>query len=202
MDTEDGDEPSVETAADSEGDTQSEIGSPVDAGISTDVAETADTARLDTDSGTETPSMRETGSEEDGAGHTDAAEATTAEVDASERGTESTVTDAEQTWGVLLHASALLGVAVPFGNVMGPLLVWLIKREESEFVDASGREAVNFQLTWTGLMLGAIVSLVVGVGFLLVPLVAIAWLALVVIGTVRASERTVYEYPMTLDIID
>ncbi len=112
------------------------------------------------------------------------------------------VSDEEQTWGVLLHASAFSGLVVPFGNVLGPLLVWLIKRDESTFIEESGKDALNFQLTWTMLMLGALLSLLVGVGFLLVPLVGVAWLVIVVLATVRASEREVYEYPLTLDLID
>src|SRR6056297_2201348 len=112
------------------------------------------------------------------------------------------VTDEEQTWGVLLHASAFCGLLVPFGNVLGPLLVWLIKRDESRFIDESGKNALNFQLTWTMLMLGALLSLLVGVGLLLVPAVGVAWLVIVVLATVRASEKEVYEYPLTLDLVD
>jgi hypothetical protein len=112
------------------------------------------------------------------------------------------VTDDEQTWAVILHASAFSGLVVPFGNVLGPLLVWLIKKDESPFLDASGKEAVNFQLTWTILLLGALLSILVGIGFLLVPIIAVAWIVLVVLGTVRASEKEIYDYPLTLDLID
>lgn len=111
------------------------------------------------------------------------------------------VTDDEQTWAVVLHASALSGLVVPFGNVLGPLLLWLIKRDESEFLDASGKEVLNFQLTWTLLLLGAVVSLLIGIGFLLVPIVVVAWLVIVVLATIRASEKEIYDYPFTLDLI-
>lgn len=114
----------------------------------------------------------------------------------------SAVTDDEQTWGVLIHISALSGLAVPFGNILAPLLLWLVKKDESEFVDASGKEAMNFQLTWTLLLLGASLTILIGVGLLVVPVIAVAWLVLVVLATIRASEKEVYDYPLTIDFID
>ena len=112
------------------------------------------------------------------------------------------MTDDEQTWGVLVHISALSGLAVPFGNVLAPLLLWLIKKDESEFVDANGKEAINFQLTWTLLLLGASLTILVGVGLLVVPVIAVAWLVLVVLATIRASEKEVYDYPLTIDFVN
>lgn len=111
------------------------------------------------------------------------------------------VTDEEQTWGVLIHISALSGLAVPFGNILAPLLLWLVKKDESEFVDANGKEAMNFQLTWTLLLLGASLTILIGIGLLVVPVIAVAWLVLVVLATLRASEREVYDYPLTIDFI-
>lgn len=111
------------------------------------------------------------------------------------------VTDDEQTWGILAHAAAFTGLVIPFGNILGPLLVWLIKRDESRFVDENGKEAVNFQITWTVLMFFAFLAVFVAVGLVLVPLIALAWLILVVVGTARASDREVYDYPLTVDIV-
>lgn len=114
----------------------------------------------------------------------------------------SEISDDEQTWAILTHASGLLGLVVPFGNIFGPLLCWLIWREESAFVDESGRAALNFQLTWTLWLFLAILSLVVGIGLVLIPAVALAWLVLVVVATARASDREVYEYPLTIDFVE
>jgi len=114
---------------------------------------------------------------------------------------ESEVSSDERTWGSVVHASALVGLFVPFGNVLAPLVVWLIKREESEFVDANGKEALNFQITWTVLLVLALLSVLVGVGVLVAPIVALAWVVLVVLATVRASENEVYDYPLTVDLV-
>lgn len=107
----------------------------------------------------------------------------------------------DRTWGILTHAAALVGFIVPFGNVLGPLLVWAIKKEDSQFVDDNGKRALNFQITWTVLLVVAALLVVVGIGLLVVPLLAIAWLILVILAIVRASDEQVYDYPLTLDLI-
>jgi uncharacterized Tic20 family protein len=53
-----------------------------------------------------------------------------------------------RTWTALVHASALLGVFLHFpGHVLAPLIVWLVKRDESPEIDAHGKEALNFQIS-------------------------------------------------------
>jgi uncharacterized Tic20 family protein len=54
----------------------------------------------------------------------------------------------ERLWGMFCHLAAFAGyIGVPFGNIIGPLIVWLIKRKESAFVDDQGKESLNFQIT-------------------------------------------------------
>lgn len=53
----------------------------------------------------------------------------------------------ERQWGAITHAAALLGILLPMALVLGPMIIWMIKRNESSFLDAQGKEAVNFQLT-------------------------------------------------------
>src|SRR5262245_10976235 len=51
-------------------------------------------------------------------------------------------------WGMLAHLTALSGlIGVPFGHILGPLVIWLIKRQEIPFVDDQGKESLNFQIT-------------------------------------------------------
>ncbi|MFB6310342.1 MAG: DUF4870 domain-containing protein [Salinirussus sp.] len=111
------------------------------------------------------------------------------------------VTSEDRTWGILAHASAFIGLVIPFGNILGPLLVWAIKKEESQFVRENGRQALNFQITWTIILIIAGLSILVAIGLLLVPILAIAWLILVIIAIIRASNNKVYDYPLTLDLI-
>jgi uncharacterized Tic20 family protein len=116
-------------------------------------------------------------------------------------GVDYDVSDEEKTWGVLTHVSGLSGLVVPFGNVIGPLVVWLLKKDESRFVDENGKQALDFQITWTVLIFVSLLTVVLGIGLLLVPVLGLAWLILVVIATVRANEREVYDYPLTIDFV-
>ena len=112
----------------------------------------------------------------------------------------------DRTWGVLAHAAAFAGFVVPFGNVLGPLLVWIMKKDESQFVAENARRALNFQVTWLLLTLFGIAVLIVATitaGVAVPPgffFVALAWLlvplVLIVIAIIRVSDGEVYRYPL------
>lgn len=107
----------------------------------------------------------------------------------------------ERMWGILVHASGFVGMFIPLGNIIAPLLIWLIKKEESQFVDENGKNAVNFQITWTIYLVISALSIIVLIGFLLLPLVILGWLILVILGAIRASNNTIFEYPLTIKFI-
>ena len=69
------------------------------------------------------------------------------------------------TWAMLCHLGALAGlVGIPAGNILGPLIIWLIQKDKHPFVDEQGKEAVNFQISMTIYMIVAAVTIVVGIG--------------------------------------
>ena len=91
---------------------------------------------------------------------------------------------------------ALLG-AGPLA-ILVPLIMWLLKRDESPFLDDHGREAINFQISWWiwGFISGVLVLVLVGILMLLV--LSIAWVILMIIAAVRANSGEYYRYPMTI----
>jgi len=106
------------------------------------------------------------------------------------------------TMGMLCHLLALCGLlGVPLGNIIGPLVVWLIKREECPFVDACGKEALNFQISMTIYLFASVLLALVVIGFVLLPVIIITNLVLTVIASIRASEGTHYRYPLTIRFI-
>ena len=112
----------------------------------------------------------------------------------------------ERTWAVAAHLSAVAGHFVPFGNVLGPLVVWLIKKDEMPLVKDQAKEALNFQITVT---LGFLACLAMACTVILlivaVPLsIAIYLYAIVysIIGAVKANEGVAFRYPITLRLID
>jgi uncharacterized Tic20 family protein len=98
---------------------------------------------------------------------------------------------------------------IPFGNIIAPLIVWLLKRNESLGVDAHGKESLNFHISWTlywliGLAIVTVLCFVL-VGLLLIPVLivagAVGWftmLILTVIASVKASNGQIYRYPLTI----
>ncbi|MFC4078267.1 DUF4870 domain-containing protein [Salinithrix halophila] len=104
-----------------------------------------------------------------------------------------------RTWGMLCHLSAIVGYLVlPLGHIIGPLVVWLIKKDEHPFVDQQGKESLNFQLSMTLYFLVACVLLLLLIGFILVPVIYLTGLVLTIIASVRANEGTPYRYPLTI----
>lgn len=108
----------------------------------------------------------------------------------------------EKTWGMLAHLSGLAGiVGVPFGNILGPLIVWLVKKEEMPFVEREGKEALNFQISM--MIYGIIVAVLCFflIGLLIAPFLFIAYLILTILASVKAKEGKHYRYPFTIRFI-
>jgi uncharacterized Tic20 family protein len=107
----------------------------------------------------------------------------------------------------LLHG--VIGFAIPAGlNIIAPLVFWLMKKNESRYLDAHGKEVVNFNITFSIAMiilwLLFWVLVLVLIGFLFVPLMwvlGIAWLVLTVIGAIQASDGKLFRYPGTIRFI-
>lgn len=104
----------------------------------------------------------------------------------------------DRNWATIAHLSALAGFIIPFGNIIGPLVVWLIKKDQSPHIADAGREALNFNIT---VAIGALISfclMLVFIGFLLFGLLAIVWLVLVIVAAVKSSDGTMYRYPFNI----
>jgi uncharacterized protein len=112
-------------------------------------------------------------------------------------------------WNMLCHLSALAGlVGIPFGNILGPLIIWQIKKNEYPSVDLHGKAALNFQITITLALLGSgLIALVLWffcIGWLLVPLlalIALAGLVFAIIAGIKANNGEDYKYPFTFEFI-
>jgi uncharacterized Tic20 family protein len=111
-------------------------------------------------------------------------------------------TENERTWGMLAHLSALVGLVFPLvGNILGPLLVWLTKRDQSAFIAAHAREALNFNITVTLAGVVCLFLALIFIGFLLGMALFIAWLVMTLVAAIRASEGAPYHYPVSLRLI-
>jgi uncharacterized Tic20 family protein len=96
-------------------------------------------------------------------------------------------------WAMFCHFAAFLGMWFPFGNLIGPLIIWQLKRESDPFIDEQGKEALNFQIT----VAICYVLMFVLIGFVLLGLLFIGAVVLVVIAGVKANDGVAYRYPFT-----
>jgi uncharacterized Tic20 family protein len=108
----------------------------------------------------------------------------------------------EQNWAMICHLSALAGFLIPFGNIFGPLIVWLIKRGEIPLVDRHGKEALNFQITVSIAIAICIPLVFVLIGIPLMFIVGIGALIMTIIAAVKVSNGDFeYKYPFAIRLI-
>lgn len=116
-----------------------------------------------------------------------------------------------RNWGALAHASSIVSVFLGGLAVLGPLVVWLVKKDDDAWVGEHAVEALNFQLTWLiGGVVGGIVALIAsvltfGIGLVVfVPVsigLMIAWLVFTIKGALAASRGETYRYPMSYRMV-
>jgi uncharacterized Tic20 family protein len=109
-------------------------------------------------------------------------------------------------WGMFAHLSALAGFIIPFGHLIGPLVIWMMKKDQVPFVNDQGKESLNFQITVTiGLVAVFIIGLlsicIGGIGFFLVPAVGIIGAVMAAMGAMEANKGVAYRYPFALRLI-
>lgn len=123
-------------------------------------------------------------------------------------GPEESIDQQARTWALFTHLSSLsMYVGVPFGNVVGPLVLWLIRKDDMPFVDDQGKEALNFNISVLlyAVIAGIFALVTIGVGLIIaIPL----WLILVVghlvytiLGTINANNGVYHRYPLTIRFI-
>ncbi|HWD08142.1 MAG TPA: DUF4870 domain-containing protein [Actinomycetota bacterium] len=107
----------------------------------------------------------------------------------------------ERLTGSFEHLLAFAFFIFPLGNIIGPLVLWLVKRQGSMFIDEHGKASLNFQISMTLYgILAAILSLA-GVGLLILPVIIVADGVLVIVAAVQAHRGDLFHYPVTIRFI-
>ena len=108
--------------------------------------------------------------------------------------------ESARSWCIGLHLSGLSGLILSFAlvHIVVPLVIWLVKRSDSPEIDATGKEVLNFQISYTIYMLIAGALCFVVIGILILPVVFITWIVCMVIASVKVSNGGTYRYPFTI----
>jgi uncharacterized Tic20 family protein len=120
---------------------------------------------------------------------------------------ESEPTSDEKTWAMLSHLSGFLGylVVIPFASIIGPLVVWLLKKDSSTFVDEHGKESINFQITMsifyaiTWVLLFSIIFTLIAIP--LFGLLGVWIVVLVIVAAIKAINGEHFHYPLTIRLL-
>ena len=105
-------------------------------------------------------------------------------------------------WAMLCHLMALVGLlGNGIGFLLGPLVVWLLKKEDHPFVDDQGKEAVNFQITMLLAVLISVPLMFVIIGIFTAILAVILMIILPIFAAVRTNDGIMYRYPLSIRFI-
>ena len=111
-------------------------------------------------------------------------------------------------WGMFAHLAGLGGFVVPgIGHLLGPFIVWMMKKDHVPFVNDQAKESLNFQITVTIVFVAALIITVASaciglpVGIFLLPLIGIGDAVMAVIAALEANKGIYYRYPLALRLI-
>lgn len=107
----------------------------------------------------------------------------------------------ERNWAMIGHLSALLFLVTGIGGILGPLVVWLIRKDDMPFAAQQAKEALNFQITMFLLGILAWILVFVLIGFALLAILCIVNVVLTIVAAVKASEGVAYRYPFNWRLI-
>ncbi len=125
------------------------------------------------------------------------------------------MTQDEKSMGVLVHLASFAGYLIPLGSVLGPLTVWLMKRDEYESIERGGRKCINFKISFLIYMAVTAILMVIfvrnasfeeiliqlGVGFAVLGLLTLIDILCTIMAAIKASEGKEFNYPLSIRFI-
>ena len=111
------------------------------------------------------------------------------------------LSESERNWAMFCHLSAFAGFFFPFGGIIGPLICWLSRKDESRWVDQNGKASLNFQISILLYMVLAAPLCIIIIGIPIVIFLAFLKVICIIIASVKASKGEEFKYPVTIPFI-
>lgn len=108
----------------------------------------------------------------------------------------------QNMWAMLCHLSIFIGFIIPFGNIIAPLIIWLIKKDEFSLVDDQGKEVLNFQISATIYCVASCILIIILIGIPLLIALGIFVIITTVIGAIKSNDGIKYRYPLTIRFLN
>lgn len=107
----------------------------------------------------------------------------------------------ERQWALICHLSGLCGYFIPFGNLIVPIIIWSMKKDEMPMVDAHGKEVINFQISFSIWVFVAAIFVFILIGIPLLIGLVVMQVILIIIAAIKADSGELYRYPLTIRFI-
>ena len=111
------------------------------------------------------------------------------------------LSETERNWAMFCHLAAFAGFLFPFGGIVGPLVCWLSKRDESTWINENGKASLNFQLSMLLYIVLAIPLIFIVIGIVIIGFLAVLNIVFIVVASVRASKGEEFRYPLAIPFI-
>jgi uncharacterized protein len=111
------------------------------------------------------------------------------------------LSETERNWAMLCHLSAFAGFFFPFGGIIGPLICWLTRKDDSQWVDQNGKSSLNFQMSILLYMVLAVPLCIIIVGIPIVVFLVFLKVICIIIGSVKAAKGEEFKYPVSIPFI-
>jgi uncharacterized Tic20 family protein len=108
------------------------------------------------------------------------------------------LSETERNWSMLCHLSAFAGFFFPFGGIIGPLICWLTRKDESEWINENGKASLNFQLSVLLYMVLVLPLCFIIVGIPLLMALILLKMICIIIASVKASKGEEFRYPLSI----
>jgi uncharacterized Tic20 family protein len=115
-------------------------------------------------------------------------------MDQGTQGAGSTMSSDERNLGMLCHLLGLVGF-------LGPLIIWLLKKDQYPFVDSQGKEALNFQITMSICMIACWALFFLVIPLFLLPILGVVNIVFIILAAIQASKGMAYRYPFAIRLV-
>lgn len=102
----------------------------------------------------------------------------------------------ERMFAMFCHLSALIGFVFPFGNIIAPLVIWILKKDQYPMVNEHGKESINFQINMTIYFIASVILIFFLIGIPIMIVLGLFELIAIVIAAVQANDGKLFRYPM------
>ena len=108
----------------------------------------------------------------------------------------------ERTWAMFAHLSSFLGyTCIPLANIIAPLIIWQIKKDDMPFASDQGKECLNFQISMLIYVIISAILIIILIGVAFLVILYVMNIILTIIAAIKANEGVPYRYPLTMRFV-